>query len=271
MKAERRHELKDNSLAATLFNLPEIGKKYGSRIALGIILLGLIVFWVRYRMSTNEEHLDKARHSLADAKLDLQRLKNLASGQPGQESAVAQQRQIWYADALTDADNAIASAGNQDLQLKAQALICKGDANFNLANLPDLPGAATQPSLQTQPDKTELLGEAEEAYKQVLLDFPQQHFESMAAHFGLAAIAENRAALGIDPSTDQWNEAHLQYQAILDDDSVTPPFKDYALYRQQLIPQLQQPALIGVSPTAVTRPTLGPTYLLPPTTQSAIK
>ena len=39
MKAERRHELKVNSLSWTLQGFPETVKKYQSQIALGMVLI----------------------------------------------------------------------------------------------------------------------------------------------------------------------------------------------------------------------------------------
>jgi hypothetical protein len=275
MKSERRHELKENTLARKLIDIPALGKKYGSRVALGIILICLVIVWIRYRMNRSEELLSAAQRSLADATLDIQRLKNLGYARRGDEMNVAQQRQVWYADALSRADEAIKDAGDQYPQIKAQALLDKGDANFNLANLPDLYGAATQPSLQVQPDRTELLSEGEDAYKQILVDVGQEHFQAMAAHFGLAAIAENRA-LAEGKDSANWDEARLQYQAVMDDDTASQPFKQYAQYRQDLLPQLKQTPLIGLVPG--TQPSSMPSVLGPAlpmiqsaTTQSSVK
>ena len=44
----------------------------------------------------------------------------------------------------------------------AAALICKGDLNFELANIPELPGASTRPSLQPERPLSELLTNAQD-------------------------------------------------------------------------------------------------------------
>jgi hypothetical protein len=246
MKAERRHELKTNSLEKLLFDLPEIGKKYASQIVMGVILAALIAFWIVHRMNATTDRLTGARESLSEAELTLRNMKILMAAAPGREAEVAQRRQDYYSEGVRQANTAIEAAGDTDPVLKSEALICKGDLNFALANLPEIQGAATQPSLQLQTPREDLLSAAESSYASVLRDYPDQKFSAMAARFGLAAIAEDRAALtgGADPK--QWDAARDQYQSIVEDQTVPPPYREYAYSRLQLLEQIQRRTIVNL-------------------------
>jgi hypothetical protein len=256
MKAQRRHELKENSLIRSLKQLPGASQQYGSRIALGIILVAVIVLVIRSRMNAAAERLSAAQQNLNQVGQDLFQLQMSLSPRAGQELQLAQDRQALYSDGIKLADDALDKAGSKEMHLKAQALLYKGDLNFQLANLPALPGAATQPSLQPDQKPAELLDSAEAAYSQVLSDCADDIFAVTSAHFGLAAIAENRAVT--DPA--QWDIARQQYQAIIDSNAAQA-FRALAGLRLNLLAQLQQPVLTDVPPLlppGTTRPTTAP-------------
>jgi hypothetical protein len=61
MKAERRHELQENSLAKGIQNFPQFWKDYGSKISLVIILFLLALVLVRYWLNSR----DVARQTVA--------------------------------------------------------------------------------------------------------------------------------------------------------------------------------------------------------------
>jgi hypothetical protein len=265
MKAERRHELKQNSLEKLLFDLPEFGRKYASQIVMGVILAGLITFWIVHRMNATTDRLTQARESLSEAELTLRNMKLLMAAAPGHEQEVAQRRQDYYSEGIREVNDALEAAGDTDPILKSQALICKGDLNFALANLPDLQGASTQPSLQLPSGRGDLLAAAESAYSEVLRDYPDQAFSAMAAKFGLAAIAEDRAALSGGADATQWDAARQQYQSIVEDQSVSPPYREYAYSRLQLLEQISRRTIINLPPPgAATGAAAGPAR---PTTQ----
>jgi hypothetical protein len=256
MKAQRRHELKQNSLIRSLKQLPNAGQQYGSRIALGIILVAVVILVIRSRMNAAADRLNLAQQSLNQAGGDLFQLDGRLVSKPGAELQLAQDRQGLYSDGIKLADDALEKAANKDLHIKAQALLYKGDLNFELANLPTLPGAATQPALQPDEKPTELLENAEAAYSQVLSDCAGEVFAVTAAHFGLAAIAENRAPA----DASQWEIAHQQYQAVIDSQAAQA-FKAIAVQRLSLLTQMQQPVLTDVPPlflAATSRPTTLP-------------
>ena len=248
MKAQRRQELKANSLLWQLQGLPEKIKEYQSQIALVVILIALAIVLVRYRMNAAEQRLIDAQAAMGIANDDLQNLRNtVAFGQTDPE-IVMKTRESAYADGLEQADAAFQKLPDSMSAMKAQALLDKGDFNFEMANFPALPGAATRPSLRPAESTDTLLNSAAEAYGQVLQSFPDQKFAVVSARFGLAAVNENRAA---------WADAKTQYQAILDSDA-EQPFKDIAKQRLDLIPQLSQPVTMGLQAATKESVEIGP-------------
>lgn len=246
MKAERRHELKVNSLSWTLQQLPETAKKYQSQIALVLVLAALVVLLVRYRNSAAQQRLAEARQSLGIAAEDLQQLESMAPFPDVDLQMLMRKREDFYADGLQQADQVLQKAPDSQTAMKAQALILKGDFNFDMANFPELPGAATQPALQPAESPESLLSNAADAYTQILQNYGSDKSAVTAAHFGLAAVAENRGA---------WNDAKAQYQAILDGDAETP-YKALASRRLLILPQLQQSVTMDVD--AATQPSSRP-------------
>jgi hypothetical protein len=247
MKAQRRRELKSNSLSAILQQLPETAKKYQSQIALVLILAALAVALVRYRYSAAQQRLASARQGLAIAAEDLQHLQMTLPFPDVDLHNVMKDRESMFADGLQQADLVLQNAPDSQAKLKAQALILKGDFNFDMANFPPLAGAATQPSLQPSESEADLLNNAAAAYKQVLGDYPSNKSAVTAAHFGLAAVAEDRKA---------WTDAKAQYQAIVDSDA-EDPYKALAKRRLEVLPELQQPVTMNLP--AGTQPSTAPT------------
>ncbi len=148
-------------------------------------------------------------------------------------------REDFYAEGLQQADQVLQKAPDSQTAMKAQALLLKGDFNFDMANLPDLPGAATQPALRPAESADSLLSNAADAYTQILQNYGSDASAVTAAHFGLAAVAENRG---------DWNDAKAQYQAVLDS-GTEAPYKALASRRLLLLPQLQQSATLELGAT----------------------
>jgi hypothetical protein len=252
MKAQRRHELKANSLIWTLQGLPETIKKYQSQISLALIIIALTIVMVRYRMSVAAERLAEAQRSLSTAGDDLHQMKSYRF-YPGADGAQFMRiLQELYFDGLQRADDALQKAPDSQPGMKAEALLDKGDINFQMANSPELPGAATQAALRPGDTVENLLNNAFEAYTQVLQQYPSEKFAVTSAHFGLAAIAENRAATNNDAS--QWDAAKTQYQAVIDSDA-EPAYKTLATIRMGLLPKLSQAVASGLFAPAATQPT----------------
>jgi hypothetical protein len=267
MKAERRHELKQNSLVKKLEDLPRY-KQWGTRAMLGVILLAMLIFGWRYRQSAEAARVDSARDSLAAGQEALLRLKDTALqlAEGTDPASVANLRMDSFADGINEVGDAITNAGDNNPMLVASALLCRGDLNFELANIPPLPGAATRPSLQPDQSEPDLLNAAADAYTKVLQDYPDDLPNVTQARFGLAAVAEDRAQS--DPMN--WDKAKSYFQAILD--SAAPElFKDQARTQLALLPNLQKPLALDLFPeieAPSTMPSTEPTIMGPaaPTT-----
>jgi hypothetical protein len=125
--------------------------------------------------------------------------------------------------------------------------------NWTLANLPPLPGAATRPTLQLPQPQQEYLDQAAQAYDQVLQKYPKQSLAVVSAHFGLAAIAENRG---------DWDTARQQYEAVTKLKEASQAFRDQASTRLNELDKLKAPVLLAPA----TEPT---TQASTPTTQAS--
>ncbi len=248
MKSQRRRELKANSLIWTLQGLPQTIKKYQSQVALGVVLVALAIMLIQYRYRTAQQRLEDATNSLGNAADDLQTLQREFLDLDHDPRLFMKVREETYLEGLQQADVVLQKAPDSQVQMRAQALLDKGDLNFEMANFPDLPGAATQPSLSPAESRQTLLANASDAYLQALHSYDSQKPVAAAAHFGLAAVAEDRAADG-DPS--QWDAAKAQYQAVIDGDA-DQPIKALAKQRLDLLAQLRVPTTLDLP--ATTRP-----------------
>jgi hypothetical protein len=248
MKAQRRHELKQNSLVKSIAELSGKGnffQQYQSQLLLGSVVVALIIVLIRYRMSSAQERVNLAQQSLS---LALEDLKELKQTPPlGNEvQRVVSHREDVYSDGVKQVEDVLAKAPASLAMTRAQALVALGDLNFEMANCPAPPGATTQPGLLPALPMDELLKNAADAYGQVVQDYAGQPDSLVAARFGLAAVAENRVAESDWKDKSQWDEAKSQYQAIVDAD-VPQPYKDLAVSRLNMLPKLEQPAITGLS------------------------
>ncbi len=251
MKAERRHELKQNSLVRNLEHLPDTGKIYGTRILLGLILVIIVFLLVRYRINANADRMNLARIQLASAAENLGRLRSTAVVPVGQEAGTVQARSSLFSSGVQSAQDAFDAAPDKDDQLKAEALIAKGDLNFEMANLPQISLATKQPET-VAPNIDQYLSDSEGAYNQAL-QYPDQISTATAARFGLAAVAENRAALNSKDGS-QWEKAHQQYDAIVLSNA-PEGFRKMAQNRDAMLASLRQPLFTSLAPITTTQPT----------------
>src|SRR5688572_23651659 len=137
MKAERRHELKTNTLAHGLENLPELGRRYGTKILLAIIAVLLIIWFVRNQARSARDSREAAAETFASAVQSINGLDNLHRF-IDTRAAAEQRKKIQE-----ETGKAIQQVLDQskDEALRADALLARGDLNWKLATLPALRGA----------------------------------------------------------------------------------------------------------------------------------
>ena len=243
MKAERRHELQQNTLDQALTRAPEAARKYGGVALLLVLAVAAGFLLIRYRINTTRQTQQIARENLATARTNIDQLEqlHLFVGVPAQQ--LAEVRKRWSDDARTAIDAVSSSA--TDPKLLAEALVAKGDLNWAMAQMGELPEAATQPSLRLESDPKTLLGAAESAYTEVLTQYADQKESVVAANFGLAAVYE---------SLGNWDNARQKYQQILDDASVAEAFRTQAKFRLERVADWSRPVLLAAATQPATQP-----------------
>jgi hypothetical protein len=229
MKAQRRHELKTNTLAEAMAHLPNSGLRSAVTsilIVLAGVLIGLLI---RFRISSGQDQAARAGDNLAVVREEIDELKQLAG-----HGVDPSQPEVLYKDIDSRLDSVLADAGSGYPQLAAEALVARGDANWNYAGFLN---STTQPSAAGRVP-SDLLSAAESAYQQVLSTYPKQELSATTARFALAAIDENR---------HDWDGARRQYQSIIDDASAGQAFHDMATQDLSAVDQLQHPPVIAAA------------------------
>lgn len=256
MKAQRRHELKTNTLDKVLTGAPDATRKYAGMLLLVVLAAVAAYSLVRYRINSARESARVATENLSTARNYITQLGQLdfAPSYVAPPQTKAEFRKRWADDARTALDQVSQSANEP--RLLAEALLAKGDLSWTLANLDELPGAATQPSLRVEGIQRELLDAAEDAYTQIGTLHPDQQASVIAAKFGLAAVAENRG---------EWDKAKAQYEAIVNDANAAEAFKTQARIRLEKAADWSTPVILAAATTQEAVPAL-PTA--PPTTTS---
>jgi hypothetical protein len=252
MKSPRPKILQQKAQLKTLQDLPHY-KRYNTLFTIALGFAVVLAFAIKYRNDTIANDIKAAQDNLAGATECLNGLKQSLFGISNNVEYLANNRSTYYAEGLKLADDAIDSAGDREPNVVAAALVLKGDLNFELANLPELPGASTRPSLQPERPLSELLSNAEDAYSQVLKDYSGNLPQVTAARFGLAAVAEDRAL----DDLSQWDKAREFYQDVLDSDAYQP-FKDLATQKIGLLKDLQKPLALNLMPDLTALPTTEP-------------
>lgn len=229
MKSERRHELKTNSLAAWLYiRGPEIWNKYGNHILLGLILLIGLVWVIRLRLEAPK----KAR---LDAAINLNEL----------------QRQIDYAymdmnpASITDIPQKLGQTLeiSPDADIQALGHVLLGDYHWLnvIAASPD-PTELAKP-IDAEYEKS--IKNADQAYAKVLELKTTQKDLIARAHIGRAMVAEELGSAQYRSSPDAqntyWDEAKKNYQAVIDDKTVSQPIRDNATIRMKKLSELANP------------------------------
>ncbi len=237
MKAERRHELQQNTLDQTLTRAPDLARKYGGMVLLIVIAALVGYLLIRYRISSARESQRLATENLATARSNINQLSRLhLYPMPIPPQTIAEFRKSWSNDARTAIDSIRGAVS--DPMLLAEATLAKGDLNWALAQMDELPGAATQPALRLESDKQTLLGEARSAYEQVASQHGDQQQTVIAARFGLAAIPETKG---------NWDEATQQYQQLVDDTAVPEAYRTQAKFRLERAADWRQPVLLAAA------------------------
>ena len=237
MKAERRHELQTNSLARFLENLPLYFRFHFGKVLLGLLVFVLLIVLIRQRVTTGHVARQQTAAALGDVRRLLNELQVVDLTRPTPELRAADRKR--YASQIDGAiDEILANTddGPDDAATRAEALVARGDLYWIMANLPEVPGAATQPTLGMPRSPDDYLADAAQAYEQVLRQYADRPMSALTAEFGLASIAENQG---------KWEVARAHYETILKKPDAPLVFREWAMGRINLLPALQEPVFTG--------------------------
>jgi tetratricopeptide (TPR) repeat protein len=249
MKAERRHELKSNSLAHWLEGLPAFVQEHANRLMLGLILILLVILALQYRARVAAKAAAQSQTDLETARENIDELR--AGDFQGQSMIYASTQEAAKDRTLltTLAEGAISDVlrdTSADPIMQARGQLARGDLYLQLGVFPDLPGATTEPDLALPKSRSDLLDLAEEGYRDALRIAPaDQILTRNSARLGLAAVAENRG---------KWDEAQTWYQQVIDDPQGGSALQDYATRRVQQDATLRQPVVLASDEQTTTAP-----------------
>ncbi|MCO6436491.1 MAG: hypothetical protein J5J06_05335 [Phycisphaerae bacterium] len=179
MKAERRHELKENDLSHALSVAQEYLSEHGRQIGLAVGAVVVIVIVLTVAMRSRANALETA----------------------------------WKRKgALTFTDP---TSGREALSTLKTLADGSSDPTFVLSSLLDIGANALRLAQQVEaPPDAELNLQAQAAYEKMLSRFPSNPIAVGAAHVGLATVAENQFA--IDGDMDHKEDARQHLQAVID-------------------------------------------------------
>jgi hypothetical protein len=255
MKSQRRHELKTNALARKMEELPNLWREYANKLLLGLIVVMLVIFLLRYRAQQAEEARLNASTNLSVAERAIHDLWYQPLMLVGNQPGMAKTRDDLAGEAENALDGAMRSA--EEPTLRADVYVARGNLNWLLANFPALPAAATQPSMRLPKSNSDYLAAAASAYSEVLNPpLSDNHPALTAARLGLAAIAENKA---------DWTSAEKYYNQVIGDSMTDATMKDYGQRRLKMLDELKKPVLLAgaenestLSPLNLGSPVQGP-------------
>lgn len=251
MKAERRHDLKTNTLAREMQNLPQLWRQHGNKLLLVLIGIMLIIIVIRYRLTESAQRESSAKTALTKAEAEIAEIKSTPYWLYTTEDAIVGQFSQQAGFAEDDISEALRSA--DDPQLRAQAYVARGDLNLLWAGFPTLPAATTRPSLAPPHSRDEYLNNAEAAYNEALKGLASRQ-TIWNAHVGLAYVAEDRG---------EWDAAKRNYETVINDSATPTSIKDYAKQREEQLADMSRKRFSAALATEPALSTTGPTLFGP--------
>ncbi len=261
MKAERRHELQRNTLAKVIIGAPTWWQQWGGRALLIAVAVLAISLLVNYRISSTRANTARASEAVSTARDNIIQLQNSGQYNMPPAQAASQRNRLFNDSSAMLEETARLPVGNL---LVAQNYIAQGDLNWTVANLSELPGAATQPTLQLPREPQQLLKNAREAYQMVLDKYSDQQQAVIAARFGLAAIAENMS---------EWDVAQNQYNNVAQIPNVPQAYLMQAKFRLDKLPEIRKMPRIAepaTMPATAMRAPLPPGIAAPTTATAPV-
>jgi hypothetical protein len=266
MKAERRKTVVSIADTQLKDGFAAWFGKHGNTLLTGILIAMAVALLVRWRLNAATVEKQRIVAEVNDARAQVDQLRNPALA----GSAADLIRNIESIETKANADLSDMLNTSSDADVKAQALAIRGDLYWQLANLPELPGAAVEPNLRLKKTPDELLAQSADAYNSVVnsSDYASAHDSINAARLGLTAIAENRG---------EWAKARTLLDAIKNDPNASGEKLAAAdVQLDMMVHNIQDPIYIappegtGSTTTATTQPAIPTTVPIVSTTAPVI-
>ncbi len=247
MKAERRHELQTNTLALWLrWRAPQIWEKHGTKILLGLIVVVLAIYLIRWRMNAPKIALSNAQQRLLTARKQVEEMPRI------EDPMQARQVPDLVQAALDESDDAI-------VQADGHAIL--GEYYWNLATLPDLDkGLAGGPARNSEAH----YADSQKHFREVLKISGAPAYLVALSQLGLGDIEANLAwakqretGAASRPTNPHWDAAKEHYSAAADVAGVPPTLKAVAQSKLRQLPTLQKPIYFE-KPKPTTQPSTQP-------------
>jgi predicted negative regulator of RcsB-dependent stress response len=213
MKAERRHELQENSLVRGIRNFPEFWRAYGSKVMLGVILVLLAILLVRMWANNKAEARRRLAEELTSARSALENFRlgretaddrSMRAGRPPEpippETVNKRRSETW-----SKVDSAVSAVlkDSSDAAQQAEAKLLRADINYHFGLLASL---SPPSSMKLDATEKEYLDRASQNYTDVVNQESRlSALQVASARFGLAAVAETQK---------DFAKAREQYEAI---------------------------------------------------------
>jgi tetratricopeptide (TPR) repeat protein len=258
MKAQqKKQQPRVKAVGSVVNDLPLYVRFHTNKILIGVIVVCLGILLIRYRMSRTDDADFTFRSALDLAQQGIFQLQVSDRTQPTDIARIQERRKL-ASDISTQLDQVFDNTSeSSDPAMRARAWTLRGDFYWTLANLPAMPGAATQPALAMPQKPAEYLESARAAYDEVLAKYDSDKISKASALFGLAAIEEN---LG------NWDKAIAYYNAITSDAQMPAMYKNHAQMRLANVSELRSPVFFGSFSS--TQPTTMDSTMVMPTSQS---
>src|SRR5688500_13364604 len=169
MKAERRHQLQENSLVHALESAPFFFRKYGTQLLLGVLVVILLIIFFRSRAENAKLTQEEARRSLTNARFAIEQVPRTIPMGAGADPKGSIDQLARTREAVEQQLNFVFEHA-EDPAVLAEARLTRGDLNWELANYPTLPEAATRPTLKLDKTPDQFLDAAAKEFQNVLGD-----------------------------------------------------------------------------------------------------
>jgi hypothetical protein len=148
MKAQqKKQQPRVKAVGSVVNDLPLYVRFHTNKILIGVIVVCLGILLIRYRMSRTDDADFTFRSALDLAQQGIFQLQVSDRTQPTDIARIQERRKL-ASDISTQLDQVFDNTTeSSDPAMRARAWTLRGDFYWTLANLPAMPGAATQPAL----------------------------------------------------------------------------------------------------------------------------